>query len=57
MTIETLIRGRLLSFHRAPEHAGDRESYLYEEDGALLVRDGKISAVGAYADVQAAGPC
>jgi guanine deaminase len=52
MTTETLIRGRLLSFRRAPEHAGDRESYLYEEDGALLVRDGKISAVGAYADVK-----
>jgi guanine deaminase len=52
MTIETLIRGRLLSFIRAPEHAGDRESYLYEEDGALLVRDGKIAAAGAYADVK-----
>jgi guanine deaminase len=52
MTTETLIRGRLLSFHRAPEHAGDRESYLYEEDGALLVRDGKIAGVGAYADVK-----
>lgn len=49
---ETLIRGRLLSFRRAPEHAGDRESYLYEEDGALLVRDGKIVAVGAYAEVK-----
>lgn len=52
MTTETLIRGRLLSFNRAPEHAGDRESYLYEEDGALLVRDGRIAAVGAYADVK-----
>ncbi len=49
---DTLIRGRLLSFRRAPEHAGDRESYLYEEDGALLVRDGKIAAVGAYAEVK-----
>ncbi|MFN3320816.1 MAG: guanine deaminase [Allorhizobium sp.] len=52
MTIETLIRGRLLSFRRAPGHAGDRESYLYEEDGALLVRDGKIAAVGSYSDVK-----
>lgn len=52
MTTETLIRGRLLSFRRAPEHAGDRESYLYEEDGALLVRDGKIAAVGAYGEVK-----
>lgn len=52
MTTETLIRGRLLSFRRAPEHPGDRESYLYEEDGALLVRDGRIAAVGAYAEVK-----
>jgi guanine deaminase len=52
MTTEILIRGRLLSFIRAPEHASDRESYLYEEDGALLVQDGKIAAVGAYADVK-----
>lgn len=52
MTTETLIRGRLLSFHRAPEHPGDHESYLYEEDGALLVRDGKIAAVGTYAEVK-----
>lgn len=49
---ETLIRGRLFSFSRAPEHAGDSESYLYEEDGALLVRDGKIAAVGAYGEVK-----
>lgn len=49
---DTLIRGRLLSFRRAPAHAGDGESYLYEEDGALLVRDGKIAAAGAYAEVK-----
>ncbi|MCJ8238468.1 guanine deaminase [Peteryoungia algae] len=53
MTPEILIRGRLLSFTRAPDHAGDRESYLYKEDGALLVRDGKIVATGDYADVKA----
>ncbi|MCC8932225.1 guanine deaminase [Rhizobium sp. 'Codium 1'] len=53
MTPEILIRGRLLSFVRAPDHAGDRESYLYEEDGALLVRDGKIVATGDYAEVKA----
>lgn len=52
MTTETLIRGRILSFNRAPKHAGDNESYLYEEDGALLVRDGKIAAVGSYSDVK-----
>ncbi|PYB73310.1 guanine deaminase [Rhizobium wuzhouense] len=52
MTTEILIRGRLLSFRRAPEHAGDHGSYLYEEDGALLVRDGKIAAAGTYGEVK-----
>lgn len=50
---DTLIRGRLLSFRRAPQHADDRESYFYEADGALLISAGKIAAVGAYADVKA----
>ncbi|WP_159950541.1 guanine deaminase [Rhizobium sp. 18065] len=49
---ETLIRGRLLSFRRAPAHAADSESYLYEGDGAVLVRDGLITAIGNYADVR-----
>src|SRR6218665_2048332 len=51
-----LLRGRLLSFHRRPESLDDRASYLYEEDGALLVEDGVIAAVGAYAAVKAEAP-
>ncbi|UJW74395.1 guanine deaminase [Rhizobium sp. SL42] len=49
---ETLIRGRLLSFRRAPENATDKESFLYESDGALLIAGGVIKAVGPYADVK-----
>ena len=49
----TLIRGRLLSFRRMPEHAGDTDSYVYEENGALLLTDGKIVAVGGYDTVKA----
>ncbi|QLF68285.1 guanine deaminase [Peteryoungia desertarenae] len=49
----TLIRGRLLSFRHMPEHAGDTDSYVYEEDGALLLTDGKIVAVGGYDTVKA----
>lgn len=52
----TLLRGRLLSFRRAPENASDRASYLYEDDGGLLVEDGTIRAVGSYAEVKAAAP-
>ncbi|MGG7519026.1 guanine deaminase [Allorhizobium undicola] len=49
---KTLIRGRLLSFRRAPQHMADRDSYLYETDGALLVENGLILAVGSYASVK-----
>ena len=41
---DTLIRGRLLSFHADPEDTEDSHSYL--EDGALLIRDGRIAAIG-----------
>ncbi len=47
-----LIRGRILSFRREPESVDDLESCLYEEDGAVLVRDGKIVAVGDFAVVR-----
>ncbi len=48
-----LIRGRLLSFKRAPLSMTDSASYVYEHDGALLVADGKIAAAGDYAKVKA----
>lgn len=47
----TLLRGRTLSFLRWPETIDDRAAYRYEEDGGLLLRDGKIVAAGAYAEV------
>src|SRR5690606_23123871 len=34
-----------------PEAIDDHAAYIYKEDGALLVRDGKIVAAGTYADV------
>ncbi|MFS2176076.1 guanine deaminase [Rhizobium pisi] len=49
----TLLRGRLLSFHRAPLGLTDSQSYLYEEDGGLLIEDGLIAAAGPYAEVKA----
>ena len=48
-----LLRGRTLSFHRAPEAANDHAAYAYDEDGAVLVRDGRIVASGAYDAVKA----
>jgi guanine deaminase len=51
-----LIRGRLLSFKRAPLALTDGESYAYEHDGGLLISDGRITAVGDYAAVRAQAP-
>jgi len=50
------IRGRLLSFLRAPRGAGDGESYRYLEDGIVVVKDGRIEAVGAAAELAARLP-
>jgi guanine deaminase len=54
--LPTLMRGRLLSFHRAPQSLADRDSYLYEEDGALLIENGRITAIGDHAAVKAQAP-
>ncbi len=51
-----LLRGRLLSFKRAPLSINDTASYLYIEDGGLLVSEGKIAAIGEYADIRAEAP-
>ena len=42
-----LLRGRVLSFHAEPQGA-DEGALTYIEDGALLVRDGKIERCGEY---------
>ncbi|MCB5201212.1 guanine deaminase [Neorhizobium sp. T786] len=52
----TLIRGRLLSFKRAPLSLTDTDSYAYEHDGGLLIEDGVIAAIGNYAKVKAEAP-
>ena len=51
-----ILRGRLLTFSSAPQGEEDTQAYSYEEDGALLVRNGQITARGSYADVAAAAP-
>src|SRR5690606_16768157 len=44
-------RGRILSFRTRPESLDDRASYTYEDDGGLLIRDGKIVAAGDFTAV------
>lgn len=45
---DTLLRGRLLSFSAQPQAPDDTGAYRYEEDGALLLRDGVILASGTH---------
>ncbi|MDV3250092.1 guanine deaminase [Devosia sp. BK] len=51
----TILRGRVLSFHRAPEGIDDTGSYLYLEDGAVSIQNGAIIAVGDFAEADTAG--
>lgn len=53
--METLIRGRILSFSEAPV-GGDPAAWTYEEDGAILVRDGVVAAVGPHGEIAARAP-
>ncbi len=50
---DTLIRGRTLSFRNMPFGLHDLGSLSYEEDGAVLVREGRIVALGEYEAVAA----
>ena len=50
------IRGRLLSFLRAPRGAGDAQSYRYIDDGVVLVKDGRVEAVGPANELAARIP-
>ena len=47
---KTLLRGRVLSFHADPAESAD--SHHFWENGAILVEDGRILAVGDYADTR-----
>jgi guanine deaminase len=53
MMNRTILRGRTLSFLRFPETIDDLAACRYEEDGGLLIEDGKIVASGSFADVKA----
>lgn len=50
-----IIRGRLLSFCREPQTPDDTDSFRYVEDGALLIEDGLIRAMGEFGSIDAAG--
>lgn len=53
---QTLLRGRVLSFHSKPQGAEDTGSFVYHEDGAVLMKDGKITAMGPYQETVLLAP-
>jgi guanine deaminase len=53
---DTIIRGRVLRFLREPEGVADTAAYAYDEDGAVLIRGGRVAAVGPAAEVLAQAP-
>ncbi|ALG74298.1 guanine deaminase [Azospirillum thiophilum] len=55
--VSAAIRGRLLSFHRAPVGPGNLDALRHHEDGLLLVGvDGRIAAVGDWAALRGQVP-
>ena len=48
---ELLIRGRVLTFVDEPKSLDDTAAYRYFEDGAVLVRSGKVAASGDFAEI------
>jgi guanine deaminase len=48
-----LLRGRTLTFRRRPQDQHDLAACRYEEDGGLLIRDGRIAAAGSHGEVAA----
>ena len=46
-----ILRGRILTFQAEPSGPQDSAAYTYIEDGALLISNGLIDAVGEYAEI------
>ena len=53
---DKILLGRVLRFLSEPQGIEDRASYAYDEDGAILIRDGLVAASGAAADIIAQAP-
>lgn len=45
---DKILRGRVLWFHAEPSGSDDTDAYSFFEDGAILIRDGKIVQSGAF---------
>ncbi len=54
MTQKTILRGRVLSFSAEPQHADDKDTFAYFEDGAVVMVDGLIKTSGTFEAVKEA---
>lgn len=54
--VAKILRGRTLSFHAEPTGPEDAAAYSYREDGAILIREGRITAHGDYSDIAREAP-
>ncbi|MBW3096998.1 guanine deaminase [Pseudohoeflea coraliihabitans] len=54
--IATILRGRTLTFTARPQGRDDAGSYRYEEQGAILIVDGRIAASGRHDQVSEKAP-
>src|SRR5262245_56692398 len=52
----TAIRGGLLYFKDDPFFVDASDAFVYEADGLVVCRDGKIEAVGAYSELKGSVP-
>ena len=52
----TALRGALVYFKDDPFFVDASAAFVYEADGLVVCRDGKIDAVGAYADLKGSVP-
>jgi guanine deaminase len=46
----TILRGRALTFTRAPQGLDDNEAFTYLEDAAITIENGRILAFGPFSD-------
>ncbi len=54
--MEKVLRGRVLRFLREPEGIEDTAACAYDEDGAILIRGGRVAAIGPADGVMAESP-
>ncbi|MCF8480838.1 MAG: guanine deaminase [Rhodospirillum sp.] len=51
----TILRARVLTFHRTPQGVRDEGAYTYLEDGAITIEEGLVTALGDYAATATVG--